>query len=110
MNKLFYSPEAMSDLDGIWNYIYEDLKNPAAARNTVEGIMDTIEKLKEFSEIGTSLTVITEFESDYRFLVCGNYLVFYRVTESAVSIDRILYGGRDYLRILFGNPSEYETE
>lgn len=110
MNKLYYSPEAMSDLDEIWNYINKDLLNPAAARNTVEGIINAIDKLKEFSEIGPSLTMITEFESDYRFLVCGNYLAFYRVTESDVSIDRILYGGRDYLRILFGDPSEYETE
>ena len=110
MIKLYYSPEAMRDLDEIWNYIFEDLNNPAAARNTVEGIMDSIDKLKEFSAIGPSLTVITEFESDYRFLVCGNYLAFYRVSESEVSIDRILYGGRDYLQILFGNPSENETE
>lgn len=64
MNKLYYSPEAMSDLDEIWNYINKDLQNPAAARNTVEGIMDTIDKLKESSEIGPSLAVITEFESD----------------------------------------------
>ena len=110
MNKLYYSPEAMSDLDEIWNYISKDLQNPAAARNTVEAILATAEKLKEFSEIGPFLNVITEFESDYRFLVCGNYLAFYRVTESEVKIDRVLYGGRDYLRVLFGNPSECETD
>ena len=26
LNKLYYSPEAMSDLDEIWNYLSEDLQ------------------------------------------------------------------------------------
>ncbi len=109
MNKLYYSPEALKDLDGIWTYIFEDLQNPAAAQNTVDGILDTIEKLRGFSEMGTSLSAVTGVESDYRFLVCGSYLAFYRVRGAEVSIDRILYGRRDYLRILFGNPPEKTT-
>jgi addiction module RelE/StbE family toxin len=106
MNKLRYSPEALNDLDVICTYIFEELQNPTAAQKIVDGILDAVEKLKEFSEMGTQLSSITDVESDYRFLVCGNYLAFYRVTGSEVSIDRILYGRRDYLRILFGNLSE----
>jgi plasmid stabilization system protein ParE len=60
--------------------------------------------------MGPSLSSITEVESDYRFLVCGNYLTFYRVKGKDVYIDRILYGRRDYLRILFGGPSEKPTK
>ena len=104
MNKLHYSPKAICDLDEIWAYIFEDLQNPSAAQNTVDNILDTIEKLREFSKMGPPLSSVTEIESDYRFLICGNYLVFYRVKGAEVCIDRILYGRRDYLRILFGNP------
>jgi len=110
MNRLHYSPEALSDLDDIWEYIFEDLQNPAAAQNTVSGILDSIEKLQDFSEMGPPLSSVTEIESDYRFLVCGNYLAFYRVKGEDISIDRVLYGRRDYLRILFGNPSEETTK
>jgi len=106
MNKRHYSPEALSDLDEIWSYILEDLQNPAAAQNTIDGILNTVEKLRELSEMGPPLSSVTDVESDYRFLVCGNYLAFYRIKAEEVYIDRILYGRRDYLRILFGNPSE----
>lgn len=110
MNKLYYSPEFLNDLDEIWEYIFESLQNPAAAQNTVNDILDSLEKLQDFSEMGPPLSSVTEIETDYRFLVCGNYLVFYRVKGEDVYIDRILYGKRDYLRILFGNPFEKPTK
>ena len=100
-NNIFYSPEAQSDLDEIWEYIFADLCNPQAAENTVNKIMDAVDKLEDFSEIGTRLFSVTGFENDYRFLVSGNYMVFYRTVGENVYIDRIMYGRRDYLRVLF---------
>ena len=47
------------------------------------------------------MSSIAEVESDYRVLVTGSYLTFYRVRGNEVYIDRVLYGRRDYLRILF---------
>ena len=102
MNKLLYSPEALSDLDEIWAYINTESQNPAAAQKIVSDTLDTIEKLRDFAEIGPPLSSITEFESDYRFLVCGKYIAFYRVMGIEVHIDRVLYGRRNYMRILFG--------
>jgi addiction module RelE/StbE family toxin len=102
MNKLLYSPEAINDLDEIWIYINNELQNPAAAQKIVSDILDTIEKLQDFSELGPPLSSITDFNSDYRFLVCENYIVFYRVVGLDVHIDRVLYGQRNYISILFG--------
>ncbi|MEN6488660.1 MAG: type II toxin-antitoxin system RelE/ParE family toxin [Smithella sp.] len=106
MYKLSYSPEALNDLDEIFAYIQNELQNPAAAQGTVSDIFDTIEKLRDFPEIGSLLSSITGFESDYRHLICGNYIIFYRTNNANVFIDRILYGRRDYLRILFNGTSE----
>ena len=39
----------------------------------------------------------------------GNYLTFYRVNGNEVYVDRILYGRRDYLRILFGDMQDGGT-
>lgn len=103
-NKLHYAPEAQRDLDEIWDYIAFDLENPAAAAGTVERIMDAIGKLADFPEAGAPLRSVADVDSGYRFLVCGNYLAFYRVEGNEVYIDRVLYGRRDYLRILFGDP------
>jgi len=47
-----------------------------------------------------------EIETDYRFLVCGNYLVFYRTEADSVFVDRVIYGRRDYIKILFDEALE----
>lgn len=108
-NKLHYTHEAQRDLDEIWNYIVSDFSNPEAAERTVNRIMDAIDQLADFAEMGASLHSVADVESDYRFLVCGNYLSFYRVEGNEIYIDRILYGRRDYLRILFGDTSEQDA-
>ncbi len=106
MNTLYYSPEALRDLDEIWTYIAQELQNPIAAGKTLSRILNNIEKLRDFAEIGPRLSSVTRIDSEYRYLVCGNYLAFYRINGKEISIDRILYGRRDYLRILFGELAE----
>lgn len=103
MNKLHLAPEAQNDLDEIRSYIAEDLENPQAAQSTVGGIMKNVRLLMDHALIGAPLSSIAEVDSDYRFLVIGNYMVFYRVNGADVFIDRVLYGRRDYLRILLGD-------
>lgn len=101
MNQLHLSPVAQADLTEIKEYISEDLENPIAAASTLRKIMEQIRSLSEQAFIGTPLSAIADIESDYRFLVSGNYLIFYRAYGAEVYIDRVLYGRRDYLRILF---------
>ncbi|MDR2870456.1 MAG: type II toxin-antitoxin system RelE/ParE family toxin [Deferribacteraceae bacterium] len=101
---IVYSRRAIHDLDEISDYISEILQNPPAALNTVRKIQHTINKLADFPRIGTLLSDVDDImDSDYRFLVCANYLAFYRVAKERVYIDRIMYGRRDYVTILFPN-------
>ena len=102
-NKIHYAVEARRDLDDIWDYIVTDLCNASAAERVVNDILDVVEQLENFSEMGALLASIGYVDSDYRFIVSGNYLIFYRVSGMDVYVDRILYGRRDYLRILFGD-------
>ena len=102
-NKIHYAVEARRDLDDIWDYIVTDLCNASAAERVVNDILDVVEQLENFSEMGALLASIANVDSDHRFLVSGNYLIFYRVSGMDVYVDRILYGRRDYLRILFGD-------
>ena len=99
--KINYSRAAIRDLEQIGDHIAEQLKNPQAALNTVNKIQSAIDKLADYSLIGAPLSSV--YDTDYRFLVCGNYLAFYRARESEVLIDRILYGRQDYIVILFGD-------
>ena len=62
-------------MDEIWEYIVFELCNPQAAENTVNKIMDAVDELENFTEIGALLSSVTDIESDYRFLISGNYMV-----------------------------------
>ena len=102
MGIIRYSPEAEDDLTEIKRYITEDLNSPIAAINTITKITKKIRNLEQFPEMGAKLSSIIDVITDYRFLVCENYIAFYRTDGDDVYIVRILYGRRDYVKILFG--------
>ena len=111
MAKLLISPTANDDLLSIREYIANDLDSPKAAANTINKIVKSIRILADFPLSGAPLESIIEFSTDYRFVVSGNYISFYRYLGDMVFIDRVLYGGRDYMKILFGNlPNESVEE
>jgi len=101
MHKLRINPIAKKDLLEIKAYIMEELENPDAAVNVVTGIIDSYQKLKEFPQMGRKLSSKIGIPTDYRFIISGKYLVFYKNDDEFVSIYRILYGKRDYARLLF---------
>ena len=105
-----YTPEAEDDLKDIKRYISKDRNSPIAALNTVSKITKRIRILEQFPELGAKLSSIIGIITDYRFLVCGNYITFYRIDGVYVNIIRILYGRRDYVKILFGEDVFDESE
>lgn len=108
-NKIHYSPESRRDLDDIWDYIVSELQNRSAAERVINRIIDAVDPLKNFAEMGTPLSSIADIGIDYRFLVSGNYMVFYRVQGNDVYIDRVLYGRSDYMSVLFKDLLREET-
>ncbi|MHB1274633.1 MAG: type II toxin-antitoxin system RelE/ParE family toxin [Candidatus Humimicrobiaceae bacterium] len=105
MYKLKISPEAKDDLVEIKSYISQDLCNQQAAENLVSKIINKISGLSDHPGIGAPLSSVVDINTDYRFLVCANYLIFYRCEDEIVFVSRILYGRRDYTRILFADLS-----
>ena len=101
MNELHVSPKALEDLTEIKNYITEELENPQAAASAVARITKTIRMLREHALLGALLSSVADIDSDYRYLISGSYMIFYRTADRHVFIDRILYARRDYLHILF---------
>ncbi len=101
MNKIVLSYDAKNDLKEIKRYITNELDNEIAASNTISKITKSIRRLETQPLIGTPLSSIIEFDTNYRFLICGNYMVFYRMESNVVLIARIIYGRRDYMKILF---------
>ena len=102
MAELRVSPEAANDLREIRKYIAIQLDAPVAAQKLVSRILQSMRRLADFPKSGPALSSVLNIEVDYRFLVCGNYLIFYRLEKQDVYIVRILYGKRDYMKLLFG--------
>lgn len=106
MSKLHISPMANDDLLSIKEYIEKELDNAAAAINIIAKITKSIRLLANFPMSGSSLSSVMEFETDYRFVISGNYISFYRYINDTVFVDRVLYAKRDYIKILFGDIDE----
>ena len=98
--KVFYSPLSQRDLDEIYDYIAVKLANPASASEIVTDILDAADGLASFPAIGGIVRNVPFLTCEYRFLPIRNYIVFYRLTENRIFVDRILYKKRDYARLL----------
>ena len=106
--KLRLAPAALSDLQEIKSYICNELCNPSAADRIIRMIVDNYSMLESSPFIGASLSSIIPIETDFRYLVCENYIVFYKAEGAYVSVYRVLYGRRNYIKILFGEVSVEE--
>ncbi|HEX7713496.1 MAG TPA: type II toxin-antitoxin system RelE/ParE family toxin [Bacillota bacterium] len=101
--KIRINPLAVSDVLEIKASIAED--NPGAAAKIGNSIYSQIAELADFPEMGANLRTKINMKTDYRYLVCGSYLIFYKIEGEFISVYRILNGVRDYLAILFDEES-----
>ena len=103
MLRIRINPLARQDLFDIRDYITNELDSPEAADRTVTKIIGSYEKLKKFPLLGMELSSKIDVITDYRYLISGNYIVFYKVDDRFVSIYRIIYARRDYIKVFFDN-------
>jgi addiction module RelE/StbE family toxin len=103
MHEIRINPKATEDLQEIKEYIAKKSENPETTTNIIRKIIESYEKLKEFPMMGKDLSAKINIETNFRYLLSGNYIVFYKVDEKFISIYRILNTQKDYLSILFSN-------
>ena len=84
------SAQARQDLKDIKNYIARDNLDRAAA--FIKSIADRFQKLADFPGMGSSYE---ELAPTLRGFPVGNYVIFYRPSETGITIERILSGYRD---------------
>lgn len=106
--KIKITSAALQDIKDIKEYISNVLANPDAAKRTIDKIRRSYLSLSDTPFIGISLKNKININTSYRFLTSGNYLIFYFVKEKTVIISRIIYGRRDYAKILFDTENEKE--
>ena len=101
MANVIVSPAARRDLIGIRDYISDELANPDAALRILKLLRTGIESLRDMPERGVPLDAVLSVHTDYRFLVCENYRVFYLCEANRVEVVRVLHTPQDYMRALF---------
>lgn len=93
------SNKAEDDLEEI--LIYLDERSPAAAQRVARSIHDRCAQLGSFPGMGRARNDLGE---GIKSIVVEKYVIFYRSTETAVEIVRILHGARDVDRIMKAEP------
>lgn len=97
-----YSLVAEQDLREIAFYILSESKNIEVAMSFVKRLRKRADILKTFPYSGDTPRFRILVSLDYRMLVEGDYLIFYKVNalEKKVNIMSVLNGKQDYVRIL----------
>ena len=105
MADIKFSSDAILDLQEIQKYITNELCNEQAANDTIAKILKSIRVLEDFPESGSPLKAVVNINTDYRSVLSEKYRTFYRYENGTVFIIRILYGYRNFMKILFGEKT-----
>ena len=90
--RLIYSAPALSDLEGIMDYIGRD--NPVAAMRFGEGLLQTADLLESQPELGVRCENLIE---GLRMFTYRGYRIYYRIdyNDKAVLLERVLHPALD---------------
>jgi addiction module RelE/StbE family toxin len=96
MRKLIWTDPAVDDLQAIYDYISKDSEYYASA--FIGELIQSVEKLKEFSEIGR--TVPEYRRNNIRELIVQNYRIIYQIEENRILILTVVHCRRELLKLM----------
>ena len=97
MMKLRINPIVAEDLKKIKEFIAED--NEEMAVKTIQEIYARIENIQQFPYMGADLAKRVSFRTDYKYVICGNYVVLYKIGKEYVEIYRVVNRYQDITKI-----------
>jgi len=90
------SPDALQDLQDIWDFIAFD--NAQAADQLEDEFFEAFEKLARQPRMGHTRSDLTE--RDVRFWSTGSYLIVYRERLEHLQVLAVLHGSRDVPEVI----------
>jgi plasmid stabilization system protein ParE len=90
------SPEALQDLQDLWDFIAAD--NVTVADKLENELFEVFGRLAQRPRMGHTRSDLTE--RDVRFWPVGSYLIVYRVIPTALQIVGVLHGARDVTEVI----------
>ena len=90
------APDALQDLQDIWDFIGSD--NVPAANKLEDESFEAFEMLAKRPRMGHTRSDLTE--RDVRFWPVGQYLIVYRSLPNTLQIVAVLHGARDVVEVI----------
>jgi plasmid stabilization system protein ParE len=90
------SPDALEDLQDIWDFVAFD--NVNAANHLEDEFFNAFEKLARRPRMGHTRPDVTD--RDVRFWPTGSYLIVYRQFPATLQIVAVLHGARDVPEVM----------
>ncbi len=87
------TPQADSDLDGIWHYVATKSGSVEIADRLIDSIIDRFFLLASHPNVGR--TRDEDLEPGLRSSPVSGYIVVYRIRDADVLILRVVHGSRD---------------
>lgn len=100
--ELAWSPAAVDDLEAAVDYIESEIASPMAARCLVDSVIEKAQLFADVPGAGTALRALNGIDTGYRYMVCGNWMVFLECDNGRALVVRVLYANSGYMRTLFG--------
>lgn len=99
--KVVFSPQSLLDIKEINNYISKNLSNPDSAKKITRRLFDDCDNLKINHSAGIKVSKYTKYPNDFKFVLSGNYSIFYYISQQNINIVRVLYSKCDFISRLF---------
>ncbi|MDH6364048.1 mRNA-degrading endonuclease RelE of RelBE toxin-antitoxin system [Enterococcus sp. PF1-24] len=88
-----------NDMNRIMVYLKGGNYYPETVKQIFETIYQDLKRLRTSPKIGGKLSSKTTIDNDYRYLVSGQYLIFYKIFENQklVQVYQVYHGKENYL-------------
>ena len=87
---------AQQDIESALQYISEELKNGKAARDLYAKIREAFALILQYPAAQPqSSLAIPNNPYNLRKMPIGNYMLYYGITQSEITVLRFIYGGRN---------------
>ena len=95
--KIIWTQRAVNNLKSIYDYIHEE--SPYQAQRVINSIIDCVEPLKTFPNMGVRVKEIPD--QLVRELVKFSYRIIYRVVNDEVQILLVIHSRQDFKVIFY---------
>lgn len=86
------APQALADLDNIWDYIAEESGNTVTADGVIDVIIKRFHLLNRYPRMGRARD---DLRPGLRSFPAGQYVILYSIDDEDVEIVHVFHGRRD---------------